>query len=132
MQFWWCQQTLGLLKIKVIWNKGYDIITSVHDVTDKILSRETLAFYERSYQNIDQKNQFFDGCSWFKFSNLELALDMALKVYTSVTKELKLKVRKIWELIPMFVEVTGEKLVGDELPPPFSIGLKKPRGWLDI
>ena len=30
--------TLGLLKIKVFWNKGYDIIISVHDVTKKILS----------------------------------------------------------------------------------------------
>ena len=32
--------TLGLLKIKVFWNKGYDAIIFVHDVTDKILSRE--------------------------------------------------------------------------------------------
>ena len=30
--------TLGLLKIKVFWNKGYDVIISVHDVTSKILS----------------------------------------------------------------------------------------------
>ena len=28
--------TLGLLKIKVLWNKGYDVIISVHDVTKKI------------------------------------------------------------------------------------------------
>ena len=27
--------TLGLLKIKVCWNKGYNVITSVHDVTKK-------------------------------------------------------------------------------------------------
>ena len=32
--------TLGLLKIKVFWNKGYDVITSVCDVTNKILSGE--------------------------------------------------------------------------------------------
>ena len=31
--------TLGLLKIKVTWNKGYDVIIFVHDVTNKILSR---------------------------------------------------------------------------------------------
>ena len=37
---------------------------------------------------------------------------MALKFYTSVTKGLKLKVRKFWGVTPMFVEVTGEKLVG--------------------
>ena len=37
---------------------------------------------------------------------------MALKFYTSVAKESKLKVRKFFGLIPTFVEVTGEKLVG--------------------
>ena len=37
-------------------------------------------------------------------------------------KWLKLKVGEIWELIPGFVEVTGEKLVGglfSPLPPPY-------------
>ena len=50
------------------------------------------------------------GWSWLKFNNLGLALAMVLKFYTSVAKGLKLKVRKFWELIPTFVEVTGEKL----------------------
>ena len=36
---------------------------------------------------------------------------MARTSYASVTEELKLKVRKCWELIPTFVKVTGEKLV---------------------
>ena len=36
---------------------------------------------------------------------------MALKFYTSLAKELKLKVRKLLRLILKFVEVTGEKLV---------------------
>ena len=30
--------TLDLLKIKIFWNKGYDVIISVHDVTNKVLS----------------------------------------------------------------------------------------------
>ena len=30
---------LGLLRIRVFWNKNYDIIISVHDVTNKVLSR---------------------------------------------------------------------------------------------
>ena len=30
--------TVGLLKINLFWNKGYDIIISVHDVTNKMLS----------------------------------------------------------------------------------------------
>ena len=37
---------------------------------------------------------------------------MALKIYTSVAKELKLKVRKFLGLIPTFVEVTWKKVVG--------------------
>ena len=32
--------TLGLLKIKVFRNKGYDVITSVYDVVNKNLSRD--------------------------------------------------------------------------------------------
>ena len=32
--------TPGLLKVKVFRNKGYDVIISVHDVTNKILSHD--------------------------------------------------------------------------------------------
>ena len=32
--------TLDLLKIKVFWNKRYVVIISVHEVTNKILSRD--------------------------------------------------------------------------------------------
>ena len=38
-----------------------------------------------------------------------LALGIALKFYTRVAKGLKLKVKKFWELIPTFAEVTREK-----------------------
>ena len=44
-----------------------------------------------------------------------LALVTNLKLYASVTKRLKLKVRKFLRLIPTFAEVTGEKLVGGGL-----------------
>ena len=30
--------TLGLLKVKIFWNKGYDVISYIYDVTKKILS----------------------------------------------------------------------------------------------
>ena len=40
------------------------------------------------------------------------SVGMGLKFYTSVTKGLKLKVRKFLELILTFIEVTGENLVG--------------------
>ena len=33
--------TLGLLEIKIFWSKGYDVIIFVHDVTNKILSRDS-------------------------------------------------------------------------------------------
>ena len=58
-----------------------------------------------------RKTYFFEGCPWFKFNNLRIALGMAFKFYTSVAKELKLKVKKFWGIIRTFVEVTWEKLV---------------------
>ena len=47
--------TPGLLKMKVFWNKGYNVITSVHDVTNKILSRDS--------------NCILDSVMWSKFRN---------------------------------------------------------------
>ena len=32
---------LGLLEIKVLWNKGYDVIIYMHDFTNKVLSRDS-------------------------------------------------------------------------------------------
>ena len=65
------------------------------------------------------KTAFFEGWSWFKFNNLGLALGTNLKFYTSLSKGLKLKVRKFGGLTPLLVEVTGEKLVGGPfLAPP--------------
>ena len=55
-------------------------------------------------------------------NNLGLALGMALKFYTTVSKEFKLKVRKFWGLIPTFVEVTWEALVGGS---PLCIPLRR-------
>ena len=50
--------TLGLLKMKVFWNKGYNVITSVHDVTNKILSHDS--------------NCILDSVMWSKFDNSSL------------------------------------------------------------
>ena len=33
--------TPGLLKIRIFWNNGYEIIISVHDVANKILSLDS-------------------------------------------------------------------------------------------
>ena len=56
-------------------------------------------------------NTFFEGRSWFKFDNLGRAVDMLLKFYTSVSKEVKVKVRKFWERSPTFVEAKRKNLV---------------------
>ena len=137
--------TLGLLKIRAFWNKGYDVITSVHHVTNKFLLRDLnyiidlvtwpkFGNYSISIRKViitsilwgfDQKNRFFfDGWSWFKFNNFGLASGTNLKFYASVAKGLKLKVRKFFGVVPTFVEVTGEKLVGGPLcAPPSRIWL---------
>ena len=87
--------------------------------------------YKRSY-NINfiriwpEKPGFFRGWSWLKFNNLGLALGANLTFYASLSKGLKLKVRKFWGAILTFAEVTGEKLVGGGglFGPPSWIGLK--------
>ena len=45
----------GLLKITVFWDKGYDVIISVNDVTNKILWRDS--------------NYIVDLFMWPKFGN---------------------------------------------------------------
>ena len=63
-------------------------------------------------EGFDQKKQFFEGFFWFKFNNLGLVLGMALKFNTNLAERLKLKVRRFWEVIPLFEEVIREKLIG--------------------
>ena len=117
--------TVGLLKTKIFWNKGYVIAS-----TDKILSRVyiyiyiymwscdqslvTLAFLwekisqPQFYKDFTRKTTLFERWSWFKFNNLGLIQGTALKMCTSVGKGLELNVRKFLMLICTFVEVTGE------------------------
>ena len=105
-------------------------MTSVYDVNNKFLSSNLNHFVDlvlwpkignssismrkaiitSILYGFDQKNQFFEGCSWFKFNNLGLALGMTLEFDTSVTKESKLKVRKFWGSYGY--RVTRKKLVG--------------------
>ena len=51
--------TLGLLKIKLIWNKGYGLMNSLYDVTSKILSRDS--------------NGIVEVVIWSKFSNSSIS-----------------------------------------------------------
>ena len=51
---------LDLPKIKIFWNKGYDVITSICDVTNKILSRDS--------------NYIVDVVIWSKFGNYSISM----------------------------------------------------------
>ena len=50
--------TLDLFKLKVTWNKGYDVIVFVHDVNNNILSLYS--------------NYIVDVVIWPKFGNLSI------------------------------------------------------------
>ena len=52
--------TPGLLKITVFWNKGYDVIISVDDVTNKILWHDS--------------NYIVDVFMWPKFGNSNISM----------------------------------------------------------
>ena len=51
---------LDHLKKYVFWNKGYDVIIYVHDVTNKILSRDS--------------NYIVDAVMWLKLGNSSIFL----------------------------------------------------------
>ena len=80
---------------------------------------------------MNRKTTSLEGWSWFKFNNLGLTLGMVLKFYTIVAKELKLKVKKFWGLIPTFEEVSGETLVGASLSPNLN-RVKRYPWWVPI
>ena len=52
------------------------------------------------FKDLTRKTAFSEGCAWFKYNNLGLALSTNLKFYTSVAKGLKLKSRKFIEGSP--------------------------------
>ena len=52
--------TPGLLKITVFWNKGYDVIISLDDVTNKILWHDS--------------NYIVDVFMWPKFGNCSISM----------------------------------------------------------
>ena len=60
----------GLLKIRVSWNNGYDVIIFVHDVTNTIFSRYS--------------NYIIDVIMWPKFGNCSIS--MRKVIITSILK----------------------------------------------
>ena len=118
------------------WNKAYDFITFVYDVTNKILWGESnyivdMVMWPKFFnsnismreviiisilQGFDQKNHF-EGWSLSRFNHFGLALRIALKFYTSVAKRLNLKIRKFWGLIAVFKRYWGKTGRGTFLSP---------------
>lgn len=66
-----------------------------------------LCYFIQFYKVWPEKQIFVE---WYllKLNNLRSVLGVASKVYRSAEKELKSKIRKFWEPILLFVEVTGE------------------------
>ena len=52
--------TPGLLKIRVFWNKGYNVIIYVHEITNKILSHDS--------------NYIVDAVMWAKFGQPSISM----------------------------------------------------------
>ena len=52
--------TLGLLKIKIIWNQVYDVTISLYDVTNKIISCDS--------------NYIIEVVIWPKFGNSSISI----------------------------------------------------------
>ena len=71
----------------------------------------------------------FEGCSWFKFNNLGLALGMALKFYTNVTKNLTVgKFRGTNSYVcRSYMGKTGRRLFCPSLPHPIPKRVKVKR-----
>ena len=75
--------TLDLLKIKVFWNKGYDVIIFVYDVINKNLSRDS--------------NYIVDVVMWPKFGNSSIS--MREVIITSSLKGFDQKKQFFWGVV---------------------------------
>ena len=80
--------TLDLLKIKIFWNKGYDVITSVYGVTNKVLSRDS--------------NYIVDVMMWPKFGHSSIS--MREVIVTSTIKGFDQKKQFFWGLLLIEVQ----------------------------
>ena len=56
--------TLSILEIKVFWNKGYGVINSDYDVTNKILSHDS--------------NHITNVVMWQKFGNSSISMKVVI------------------------------------------------------
>ena len=109
-----------IFQITLFWNKGYEFIIHADHVTNRILSCDSNNIVDlfmwpkfgnpristnevittSILQGFGPKKTLFEEWSLFKFNNLGLALGTKLKFYTSVAKELKLKLERFCGLTP--------------------------------
>ena len=83
--------TPGLLKITVFWNKGYDVIIHVDDVTNKILSRDL--------------NFIVDAFMWPNFGNSSISMKEVIT--TSILQGFDQKNCFFWEVVLIQVQQFG-------------------------
>ena len=82
---------LGLLKIKVFWSKGHDVIISVYDATNKILSCES--------------NYIVEVVMWPKFGNSSIS--MSEVIITSILQGYDQKKQSFWGVLFFQVQQFG-------------------------
>ena len=75
--------TPGLLKIMVFWNKFYDVIIRIDDVTNKILSRDS--------------NYVVGVIMWPKFGNSSISMKEVITI--SLLKWFDQKNHFFWEVV---------------------------------
>ena len=63
--------TLGLFKIKLLWNNGYDVIIPAHEVTKKILSSGS--------------NYIVAAVMWPKFCNSSISMREVIIISISIS-----------------------------------------------
>ena len=83
--------TPGLLKITVFWNKGYDALISVDDVTNKVLWHDS--------------NYIVDVFMWPTFG--DSSISMREVITTSILKEFGEKNRPFWRVVLVQVQELG-------------------------
>ena len=108
-----------------ILKRGYEVIIPNYGITNKIPSSDSNGIVDEArwpkFNNYSismkevittsifeafwtEKHAIFKGAGWFKHNNLELALCMSFKIYNSMVKGLKLKIRELFRTKPRVLQ----------------------------
>ena len=124
-----------VIKTKVFWNKVYDVMISVRDVTNESLAHDSnyivdvVMWLKRGNYSISMREviitQFYNFISIWPEKSLFLRVDLD---WSSIIWDSSFIIwdwhsirtwnftSVFWGLVPTFLEVTGEKLVGRTFP----------------